>query len=81
MLSLTRAQVQSLVRELKPPQVAWGGKRKKRKESKTSSEKFDFMLKIEMKTFLQDQIAISSPEKMNSNSLIPLNAQALFKFI
>ena len=75
MLSLTRAQVQSLVRELKLPQVAWGGKKKK----KNNNEKFDFMLKIKIKIFLHDQITIRSPKKMNSNFLIPFNAQALFK--
>ena len=53
-------------------------KKKKKKESKINNEKFDFMLKI--KTFLHDQITIRSPKKMNSNFLIPLNAQALFKF-
>ena len=76
MLSLTRAQVQSLVRELKLPQVAWGGKKKKKKKGRImkSNENFDFMLKIKIKIFLHDQITIRSPKKMNSNFLIPFNA-------
>ena len=49
------------------------------KKKKNNNEKFDFMLKIKIKIFLHDQITIRSPKKMNSNFLIPFNAQALFK--